>query len=45
MADEMSSSEELSGQLRTPANEGGCAKDAPWQEVKVNLPTAVVAPL
>jgi len=44
-ADESSSSEELSGQLRTPADEGECAKFGPWREVKVTLPSAVVGAL
>ena len=44
-ADESSSSDELSGQLRTPADEGECAKFGPWREVKVSLPNAVVGAL
>ena len=44
-ADKSSSSDELSGQLRTPADEGECAKFGPWQEVKVTLPSAVVGAL
>jgi hypothetical protein len=35
----------LSGQLRTPADEGECAKFGPWREVKVTLPSAVVGAL
>jgi hypothetical protein len=44
-ADELSSSGELSGQLRTPADESECAKFGPWREVKVILPSAVVGAL
>jgi len=44
-ADESSSSDELSEQLRTPANEGECAKFGPSIEVKVTLPSAVVGAL
>jgi hypothetical protein len=44
-ADGLSSSDELSGQLRTPADEGECAKFGPWREVKVSLPSAVVGAL
>ena len=44
-ADELSSSDELSGQLRTPADEGECAKFGPSREVTVSLPNGVVAAL
>ena len=44
-ADESSSSDELSGQLRTPTNESKCAKFGPSREVKVSLPSAVVGAL
>ena len=44
-ADELSSSGELSGQLRTPADESECAKFGPWREVKVTLPSALVGAL
>ena len=44
-ADELSSSDELSGQLRTPADEGECATFGPSQEVTVRLPSAVVGAL
>ena len=41
----MSSSDELSGQLRTPADESKCAKFGPSREVTVSLPSAVVVAL
>ena len=44
-ADESSSSDELSGQLRTPTDEGERATFGPWREVKVTLPSAVVGAL
>jgi hypothetical protein len=44
-ADKSSSSDELSGQLRTPAHEGECANFGPWRKVKVSLPSAVVGAL
>ena len=44
-ADELSSSGELSGQLRTPADDGECAKFGPSREVKVSVPSAVVGAL
>lgn len=45
VANEMSRSEELSEQLRTPANEGERAKFGPTIEVKVRLPDAVAGAL
>jgi hypothetical protein len=44
-ADELGSSDELSGQLRTPADDSESAKFGPWREVKVTLPSAVVGAL
>ena len=44
-ADEPSSSDELSGQLRTLMDEGECANFGPGREVKANLPSAVVGAL
>jgi hypothetical protein len=41
----LGSSDELSGQLRTPADESERAKFGPWREVKVSLPSAVVGAL
>ena len=44
-ADESSSSDELSGQLRTPADDSKCAKFGPSRDVHVSLPSAVVGAL
>ena len=44
-ADELSSSGELSEQLRTPANLGKYAKNDPWGETRVRLPNAVLGAL
>jgi len=44
-ADDSPSSDGLSGQLRTGANEGECAIDVPWREVEVRLPSAVAGAL
>ena len=41
-ADEITSSDELSGQLRTPVDDSGRAKVGPSQDVTVSLPSAVV---
>ena len=45
MADGLTNSDELSGQLRTPTDESERAKFGPSQEVKVSLPSAVVGAL
>ena len=44
-ADELTSSDELSGQLRTPTDDSECAKFGPSREVKVSMPSAVVGAL
>jgi hypothetical protein len=44
-ADELSSSDELSGQLRTPTDESECARFGPSREVNVSLPSAVAETL
>jgi hypothetical protein len=44
-ADGLSSSDELSGQLRTPTDESECARFGPSREVNVSLPSAVAGAL
>ena len=41
----MSSSDELSGQLRTPTDESECARFGPSREGNVSLPSAVAETL